>query len=247
MTFVQVKSPNLNVAAQLGWCLAYVQDAFGLGWSGDYALDGWNRNTANHADRNIPSGVYVPVWFDGYWTGIRYGHVVVYKDGICYSSPWTADSASRKVHDTLGSIADVERIYRMTCLGWSEDMNGQRVIKKKEENIVIEESAPIFNASYYLSKNTDVKKAGFTTKNALEHWKESGIREGRPSAPNFHVKEYLANYGDLRKAFGVKGYAKAVQHYYISGINEGRSGRTLTTSQKIVAEVKALVNKPAVE
>ncbi|NIL77101.1 hypothetical protein [Rhodococcus sp. B10] len=247
MGFVQVKQPNLNVLAELGMCLAYVQKAFGLGWTGDYALDGWNRNKTNHADRNIPSGVYVPVWFDGYWTGVRYGHVVVYKDGICYSSPWTQDSAARNVHDTLGSIADVERIYRMTYLGWSEDMNGQRVIKKKEDQIVIEESAPVFNAAYYLSKNADVKKAGFTTKNAAEHWKASGIREGRPSAPNFHVKEYLANYGDLRKSFGAKGFAKAVQHYYMNGINEGRSGRTLTTSQKIVAEIKALVNKPAIE
>ncbi|NED61328.1 hypothetical protein G3I15_10365, partial [Streptomyces sp. SID10244] len=116
----------------LGWCLSYVQDAFGLAWTGSYALDGWNRNKANHADRSIPSGVFMPVWFTGEWNGFNYGHVVVYKDGICYSSPYT----NKKTHNQIGSIADVERIYGMRYLGWSEDMNGQRVIKRKEVDML---------------------------------------------------------------------------------------------------------------
>lgn len=103
---------------------------------------------------------------------------------------------------------------------------------KKEEGLVIEEQPPVFNAKYYLSVNPDVKKK-YTLANAKEHWKKYGIKEGRNSAPNFHVKEYLANYADLRKAFGSKGYAKAVKHYYNYGINELRSGRKKTITAKL--------------
>ena len=147
MKYVQVKKPNLNVPAVLGWCLAYVQDAFGSGWAGDYALDGWNRNQHNHADRNIPAGVYVPIWFDGYWTGIRYGHVAIYKDGTVYSSPWSAVSAANKVHDTLGSIAEVERIYRMSYIGWSEDIGGTRVLSpvKEEDPMKADDVGDLFH------------------------------------------------------------------------------------------------------
>lgn len=132
MSWVQVKSPNLNVQTYMGWCLTYVQDAFGLNWTGSYALDGWSRNKLNHEDRNIPSEVYVPIWFDGYWDGERYGHVAIYKDGVVYSSPWSEDSAAYKRHDTITSIAETERIYGMRYIGWSEDMNGQIVITKED-------------------------------------------------------------------------------------------------------------------
>lgn len=130
--YEQVRTPNLNVATSLGMCLKYVQDAFGSGWAGSYALAGWNSNTVfNHADRNIPGGVYVPVWFEGYWDGFNYGHVVIYKDGVCWSSPYSY----KNTHDRLGSIADVERIYGMKCLGWSEGLGGTRVIRKKENKV----------------------------------------------------------------------------------------------------------------
>lgn len=148
MTYQQVVTPNIDVSAVLGECLNYVQRAYGLKWTGYYALDGWNKNKSNHQDRNIPCGVYVPIWFDGYWTGVRYGHVVIYKDGVCYSSPWSAVSAAAGRHDTLGSIADVERIYRMSYLGWSEDMNGQYVIKGKEEKAMVP-TVDLLNALFW--------------------------------------------------------------------------------------------------
>lgn len=134
MSWQQVITPNLNVSTSLGMCLKYVQDAFGSGWAGSYALAGWNSNTAfNHADRNIPSGVFVPVWFEGYWNGVNYGHVVIYKDGVCWSSPYSY----KNTYDRLGSIAEVERIYGMKYIGWSEGLGGTRVIKFKEEDMII--------------------------------------------------------------------------------------------------------------
>lgn len=101
--------------------------------------------------------------------------------------------------------------------------------EKPKEEFVIEIQPPVFQPSYYLEVNPDVKKAGYKTSTAKNHWLKYGIKEGRPSAPNFHAKEYVANYPDLAKAFG-KDYKQLLLHYYGFGINEGRSGRTLKPS-----------------
>ena len=129
MSWVQVKSPNLNVRTSMGMCLKYVQDAYGSGWAGSYALQGWRDIVKKkHTNRNIPAGVYVPIWFEGYWNGVNYGHVAIYKDGIVWSSPYT-DKTS---HDQLGNIETVERVYGMKYIGWSEDIGGTTVIKEED-------------------------------------------------------------------------------------------------------------------
>lgn len=133
MSWVQVKSPNLNVQTSIGMCLKYVQDAYGSGWAGSYALQGWRDIVKKkHADRNIPGGVYVPIWFEGYWNGVNYGHVAIYKDGVCWSSPYS----NKGTHDQLGNIETVERIYGMKYIGWSEDIGGTTVIRKGDNDMV---------------------------------------------------------------------------------------------------------------
>lgn len=113
-----------------------------------------------------------------------------------------------------------------------------------EGEIVIETSPPVFNARYYLNANPDVNKK-YNVANAKDHWLSNGIKEGRNSAPNFHVKEYLANYPDLQKAYGKTGYAKALLHYYNNGINEGRSGvkrvPVIDKFSVLAEKVKALI------
>lgn len=116
----------------MGMCLKYVQDAFGSGWAGSYALQGWRDIVKKkHTNRNIPSGVYVPIWFEGYWNGFNYGHVAIYKDGTVWSSPYT----NKRTHDRLGSIQEVERVYGMKYIGWSEDIGGTTVIRKGDDMI----------------------------------------------------------------------------------------------------------------
>lgn len=132
MAYKQTKQPNLDPYINqggvvlndwLGWCLAYVQTAFGSGWAGPNAWDSWvNRTKVKHADRNLPSGVYVPIWFSGYG-GL--GHTGIYKDGKVWSSPYR----HKPYADVLNSIAEVERIYGVTYVGWSEDIAGTRVIE----------------------------------------------------------------------------------------------------------------------
>ena len=171
MSYRQVKTPNLDPVIYqngkilynwLGWCLAYVQTAFGAGWSGSTAWDGWsNRTQGRHADWNIPSGVYVPIWFDGYWNGQRLGHVAIYKDGKIWSSPYT----NKPYADVIGSIAEVERIYGMKYVGWSEFVGPTRVIEFVNNNITLPQLTALFREllerepdqpaiDYYVGKKT---------------------------------------------------------------------------------------------
>ena len=131
----QTKVPHLDPVVYLngkilydwmGWCLAVAQTMFGSQRTSPSAWSEWvNVVKHKHQDRNIPGGVYVPIWFDGYWNGQRVGHVAIYKDGKVWSSPYR----SKPYADVLGSIAEVERIYGMRYVGWSEDIGNTRVIQ----------------------------------------------------------------------------------------------------------------------
>lgn len=81
----------------------------------------------------------------------------------------------------------------------------------------------VFNWQFYLNANPDLRPAGIVDENsARSHWQNYGLDEGRASAPNFSVREYLALNGDLVAAFG-SNYSAAVDHYVQYGHNEGRT------------------------
>lgn len=130
----QLVTPNLNVPTQIAKCLKYVQDAFGSPNAGRTATVSWNTRTLyRHFDREFPTGVYFLVWFDYYATidgsYENFGHVVICKDGVCYSSPYRAGQTSYAV---ISSISEVERIYGCTFVGWSEDIAGLKVIEGED-------------------------------------------------------------------------------------------------------------------
>lgn len=161
----------------------------------------------------------------GPFTGWNWG----YYDGI---NPHT-----QHIHISVGNNSDGKSTGNYDS---TEKWNIGKGANVTSEQILT--SRPVFRADYYLQVNKDVARHKNTQAYALEHWLKHGIKEGRPSAPNFHVKEYMANYSDLRKAFGDKGYAKAVKHYFEYGINEGRAGRKKTTVQ-VVDRTSELKNK----
>ena len=133
---VQVKTPNLDPVIYQGgvalndwsgWCLAYVQTAFGTGWSGSTAWDCWaNRLTKKHADRNLPAGVYIPIFFSGYY---GMGHTAIYKDGKVWSSPLT----HKPYADVFNSVGEVERSFGVTYVGWSEDLGGSLLVESSAD------------------------------------------------------------------------------------------------------------------
>jgi hypothetical protein len=132
------RTPNLDpflvqggvtLNSWLGWCLLYVQTAFSAGWSGASALDGWNMSAGKHQDRNLPSGVFVPIWFNhwGTYGGVykNWGHVALYKDGRIWSSPLS----HKPYADTFGSIGEIEQRFNAKYVGWTEFVGNTRVLE----------------------------------------------------------------------------------------------------------------------
>ncbi|MBO1267097.1 coiled-coil domain-containing protein [Arthrobacter cavernae] len=121
---------NVMLTSWLGYCLAFAQTAFGAGWAGPDAWTSWStKTTVRHADRNWPLNVYFPIWFDGWWAGKRYGHVAIaYWNGSALKI-WSSPISNKPYADTWTSIAQVEKNYGMTYVGWSEDVGGTRVIE----------------------------------------------------------------------------------------------------------------------
>jgi hypothetical protein len=166
MAWQQLRQPNLDpyivqpnehggiytLTDWYGWCLAYVQTALGTGWGGNYAWDCWNNHTVNkHDDRNLPSGVYVPIFFSGYH---GQGHTAIYKDGEVWSSPIT----HKPYADTWGSIAEVERSYGVTFVGWAEGMGGTTVIQWHDDApaipmVTLDQLTQLYND--YLTRSPD--------------------------------------------------------------------------------------------
>lgn len=82
---------------------------------------------------------------------------------------------------------------------------------------------PVFSADFYLRMNPDVANAvgRENYQGARNHWNNNGRKEGRMSAPGFHVREYLELNADLKAAYGNDTVA-AINHFKSYGINEGR-------------------------
>ena len=146
----QTKLPNLDPVVYLngkvlwdwmGWCLAVAQTMFGSQRTSPSAWSEWvNVVKKKHQDWNIPGGVYVPIWFDGYWNGQRVGHVAVYKDGKVWSSPYR----SKPYADVLWSIQEVERIYGMKYVGWSEDIGNTTVVQWVSNNATVDQVKALY-------------------------------------------------------------------------------------------------------
>ena len=73
----------------------------------------------------------------------------------------------------------------------------------------------MFDTSYYLAQNPDVRAAGV---DPLLHFEQFGWKEGRDSSAGFSTTKYLAAYADVRAA-GLD----PLLHYVQYGQAEGRA------------------------
>ena len=138
-----------------GWCLAYAECAFGTPRLYATAHDAWLDTQFKHQDRNLPSGVWVLVWFDhsgDYGQGYKnYGHVALYKDGTIYSSP-----VSHKPYaDVWTSIEQVEKKYSSTFIGWSEDISGVRVAINQGEIMDTNAGKEMYRSVFHREAESD--------------------------------------------------------------------------------------------
>lgn len=83
--------------------------------------------------------------------------------------------------------------------------------------------APVFDADYYFERYADIRNAFGTDGNqALAHFINYGMNEGRNGNSEFNVFSYRGKYKDLQNAFGtnLKSY---YNHYLYYGLKENRN------------------------
>lgn len=90
--------------------------------------------------------------------------------------------------------------------------------------------APVFDATYYYNHNPDLQAAiGNDGTKLLNHFVNSGMKEGRQGSEEFNVQAYMNRYADLKAAFG-NDLKKYYMHYITSGKAEGRNGKAAGTT-----------------
>ena len=120
-----------------GWCLAVVAGSYGAKGSSYSAKTAWQSCSTKHQDRNIPEGIYVPLWYEGG----TYGHVVIgYRSGstlTIWSSPYTHIATFQKFSGELNWCLNyVGQVYGVGGFtGWSESVLDSRVIEYQNDQV----------------------------------------------------------------------------------------------------------------
>lgn len=139
MAWKQKVSPNVNVPGYSGGCLAYVDDGVNPPNRQPTAQMSWElavRTGVAHKGEEPPLNVWVPVYYtieNGQWAG--YGHVAWFysngKDTLIYDSEFGCGnrtgpySGGQELFNYMG--------WQMSYLGWSEAVDGLRIVENVEE------------------------------------------------------------------------------------------------------------------
>lgn len=129
--YTQLVAPRKGTQDGAGWCLRYAQSFFGAPVKHPSAWAAWNATVHKHGPNvPVPGGVAVLLWFSHYGTygspptyG-NWGHVAIHVSGdAIYTSPGSGWGFER-----WGTIAQIEQRFNCKYVGWSEDINGLRVV-----------------------------------------------------------------------------------------------------------------------
>lgn len=137
---IQIVTPNVNVPGVSGGCLAYVDDGVNPPKRQPTAHASWEyavRTGTAHPNEEPPLNVWVPVYYsidNGPWAG--YGHVAwFYSDGHTtqiYDSEFGC--GNRSVPYSSGADLFNYMGWQMRYLGWSEAVDGLRIVKQETDN-----------------------------------------------------------------------------------------------------------------
>lgn len=157
----QLVQPNLSAVGRIGWCLEYQARVWGTSHNEPTAWVAWGR--VNQRTDTPPADVAYPLWFSYYQNGVNLGHVVAYVPGAgYYSSPWKSGTT----HAILPSISEVERIYGVKYVGWSEDILNEQVIGEAMKQSI----DPELVWEHYINyTGVDVGKGSPATQNRFEN------------------------------------------------------------------------------
>ncbi|MGZ8915241.1 MAG: glycosyltransferase [Methylobacter sp.] len=102
-------------------------------------------------------------------------------------------------------------------------------------DLVAQAIAAEFDCKFYLARYPEIREVGI---DPLEHYVNTGWREGRDPHPEFSTDYYLDNNPDIRDA-GVNPF----WHFIVAGRAEGRPGKAVEASEVIDEEVRKIVSK----
>lgn len=102
-----------------GFCLRNTRQGYSIGPKYINATQAWN-NTEQHANRSVPAGVDVPLFYYYKVLGINQGHINV---RLANGTVWSDGQI-------FSSLASYEAQKAPTFLGWGELVNGVRVIEQ---------------------------------------------------------------------------------------------------------------------
>lgn len=136
MTWNALVPPRLGTQDATGMCLRFAQSFFGAPVAHPSAWVAWQHQQHRHGPAEPLPPVPVPIWFSHYGTygspptyG-NWGHVAIHVPGdAIYTSPAGGFGQGR-----YATIAQIERAFNATYVGWSEDINGLRVAEPGEED-----------------------------------------------------------------------------------------------------------------
>jgi hypothetical protein len=117
--YTQLKPANLNVVGIPGECLVYVREVFGVSAKYPTATSGWENASYKHIGEQPPTDVDVPVWFS--WNVDGHVGVSVPGEGVY--------SALERGVEVKASVAVLATAIGGTYLGWSEDVDGVRIVQ----------------------------------------------------------------------------------------------------------------------
>lgn len=135
MTVRQKTTPNLNIVAQRGWCLKYIDDSVNAPSRKPTAQAAFNTEKANGNVRtnDLPVGVWVPIWFSltkGTYAGL--GHVAWaynYGDRLEIRDSETRPGA-RAPYTSINQVLAWFGNYAPQYLGWSLTVDGIQVAEE---------------------------------------------------------------------------------------------------------------------
>ena len=128
--YSQLLMPNLFVEGNSGFSLKYVQDAYNAPIEHPDAWHAWLATKYKHQtqdeDYELPNA-FVPVFFRSITEGTNYGHVGIW-DPYLKALHTTPYGGYGKIITTIEEI-EKRSGGQSVCVGWSEDLNGSRIVR----------------------------------------------------------------------------------------------------------------------
>jgi len=237
-------------------CWQYSSKGSVTGISGNADVDFWYGSTTNIAYpyNGIYQGVDYSAVFDptyyaqnnqdvvkalGSDSDVLLQHFVTYgmNEGRQANSAFNPSIYKQNYSDLSSAFGSNTKQYYMHYIsnGKAEGRTANDLLNGSVWNGV--DYSNVYDYTYYTANNADVAKAVNGSKyQAIQHFINCGMNEGRRAISTFDVKAYKAQYKDLRQAFGTNN-----KLYYMHYINSGKTEkRTATGSETITDGITTL-------